>query len=123
MRRWAGSRAQGRTTSSPPPSSVGCSSPSTPDNCSSPKPPRTLPPPTPGIWNGTTLALNVDIREQVDEVFASATQSGARGISPPQGRDRGGRSGYVAEPAENRWEIAWAPGVGFNNEAGALIEL
>jgi catechol 2,3-dioxygenase-like lactoylglutathione lyase family enzyme len=55
--------------------------------------------PTPaGAWNGITLALNVDDRDDVDAVFTEAVPAGARGVSPPQDRDWGGRSGYVADP-------------------------
>lgn len=81
-----------------------------------------LAPPSPGTWNGVTLAMNVDTREQVDEVFDLATQAGARVVAPPQDRDWGGRSGYIADPEENRWEVAWAPWVRFS-DAGAIIDL
>lgn len=80
-----------------------------------------LAPPVPGSWNGITLALNVDDRAQVDEVFAGAVEAGARPVSPPVDREWGGRSGYIADPEENRWEIAWAPWTRFN-EAGAVID-
>jgi len=32
----------------------------------------------------------------------------------------GGRSGYIADPEGNRWEIAWAPGLALD-ERGAVL--
>ncbi|HET9732282.1 MAG TPA: VOC family protein [Acidimicrobiales bacterium] len=78
-----------------------------------------LAPPTPGSWTGLTLAMNVDAREEVDRVFDLAVGAGARPIAPPQDREWGGRSAYIADPEDNRWEIAWAPGLNFT-EAGAV---
>jgi uncharacterized protein len=71
-------------------------------------------------WSGITLALNVDTREQVDEVYDAAVAAGARLVSPPVDREWGGRSGYVADPEDNRWEIVWAPGLTFT-DAGAVL--
>lgn len=48
-----------------------------------------LPPPTPGSWNGVTLAMNVDAREEVDRVFDLAVGAGARPIAPPPGPGMG----------------------------------
>jgi len=75
--------------------------------------------PAAGTWSGITLCLNVDERAQVDGVFEQACQAGARPVAPPEDREWGGRSGYVADPEENRWEITWAPGVTFT-DAGAV---
>jgi uncharacterized protein len=63
-----------------------------------------------GAWNGVTLALNVDRREEVDGVFAEAVELGAVVVSEPVDRSWGGRSAYIADPEGNRWEIAWGPG-------------
>jgi predicted lactoylglutathione lyase len=61
-------------------------------------------------WSGVTLAVNVETGDQVDEVYRSAVSAGARPVASPQDRDWGGRSGYVSDPENNRWEIVWAPG-------------
>ena len=61
-------------------------------------------------WNGITLAVNVETRDQVDEVHGTAVAAGAGLVTPVQDREWGGRSGYVSDPEGNRWEIAWAPG-------------
>jgi uncharacterized protein len=62
-----------------------------------------------GSWNGTTLALNVTTRNEVDDAVASAVAAGARPIGSPVEREWGGYSGYFADPEGHRWEIAWAP--------------
>jgi uncharacterized glyoxalase superfamily protein PhnB len=61
----------------------------------------------------------VDGPEQVDESFAAAVRAGAAVVAEPVERPWGGRSAYVADPEGNRWEIAWAPGAGFDDR-GAL---
>ena len=71
-------------------------------------------------WNGLTLALNVQDRAEVDVVFDQAVAAGARPIAAPQDREWGGRSAYIADPENNRWEIAWAPGLAFA-ESGAVV--
>lgn len=68
------------------------------------------PPPT-AAWNGVTLAINLARREAVDEVFQVAVDAGADPVAQPVDREWGGRSGYVADPEGQRWEIAWLPGL------------
>jgi uncharacterized protein len=51
--------------------------------------------------------------------FDAAVAAGARSVAPPQDREWGGRSGYVSDPEDNRWEIAWAPGFQLT-ETGAV---
>ncbi|WP_280414191.1 VOC family protein [Nocardia carnea] len=70
-------------------------------------------------WSGVTLACNVDSPEQVDSAFAAAVRAGAEVVAEPVDRPWGGRSGYIADPEGNRWEIAWAPGARFDAR-GAL---
>jgi hypothetical protein len=60
---------------------------------------------------GFTLAINVDHREEVDTTLDAAVAAGASPLGQSQDREWGGRSGYVADPEGNRWEIAWAPGL------------
>lgn len=75
-----------------------------------------------GPGGGFTLACNVDQRSQVDAVFIAAVRAGATALAAPQDRSWGGRSGYVADPEGNRWEIAWAPGLTFG-ERGEVLGL
>ena len=67
---------------------------------------------------GFELAVNVDRREQVDEVLAEVAVLGAPVVG---GHDAewGGRSGHFADPEGNRWEVAWNPGIHFD-ERGAV---
>jgi len=74
---------------------------------------------SPGAWSAVTLACNVDNAAEVDQVYAAAVAAGATGVAVPVDRDWGGRSGYIADPEGNHWEIAWAPGAVFD-ERGAL---
>ena len=71
-------------------------------------------------FSGITLACNVDTEEQVDIAYAAAVAAGATPIAEPVTREWGGRSGYFADPEDNRWEIAWAPGAVFD-ERGAVV--
>jgi catechol 2,3-dioxygenase-like lactoylglutathione lyase family enzyme len=77
-------------------------------------------PPRQGAWTGVTLGVNVDSADAVDEAFAGAVAAGARAVAEPVDRSWGGRSGYIADPEGNRWEIAWAPGLAFD-ERGAVL--
>ena len=70
-------------------------------------------------WRGVTLACNVDARDEVDVAFAAAIAKGATLVMEPVDREWGGRSGYFADPEGNRWEIAWAPGMEFD-QRGAV---
>ena len=76
--------------------------------------------PTAGDWRGFSLALNVDSKEEVDPTWDAWVQRGATPVAPPTDRPWGGRTGYVADPEWNRWEIAWAPGVEFDDRGGLL---
>lgn len=57
-----------------------------------------------------TLAHNVAAPEQVDAVLDAAREAGASDIGAAQQRDWGGYTGYFADPAGFRWEIAVNPG-------------
>lgn len=56
-----------------------------------------------------TLAHNCATPAQVDAVLAQADAAGAQ-VWPPIERDWGGYSGYFADPAGVRWEVAYNPG-------------
>ena len=73
-----------------------------------------------GGWSGVTLASIVDSRDEVDTAFAAAVAAGATVVAEPIDRPWGGRSGYIADPEGNRWEIAWAGTARFD-ERGALL--
>lgn len=56
------------------------------------------------------LAHNVATPEEVDAVLAAAQAAGGELVGPAQDREWGGYTGYVADPAGFRWEIAHNPG-------------
>jgi catechol 2,3-dioxygenase-like lactoylglutathione lyase family enzyme len=57
-----------------------------------------------------TLSHNVHEREQVDAVLADARRAGASEVSDAVEREWGGYTGYFADPAGFRWEVATNPG-------------
>ncbi|MFB2597496.1 VOC family protein [Herbiconiux sp. P17] len=71
-------------------------------------------------WSGVTLACNVDSAADVDAAFEAAIRAGATTIAEPATREWGGRSGYIADPEGNRWEIAWAPSARFDARGGLI---
>jgi uncharacterized glyoxalase superfamily protein PhnB len=62
-----------------------------------------------GGWRGFRLAVNVPNRDDVDGTFEAAIAAGARPVNQPEDQPWGGRSGFLADPEGNRWEIAWVP--------------
>ena len=62
-----------------------------------------------GTWNGVTLAVAVPEKDGVNPMWQAAVDGGATAVSEPVDRPWGGRSGYVADPDGNRWEIVWIP--------------
>ncbi|MBL7257825.1 VOC family protein [Paractinoplanes lichenicola] len=74
-----------------------------------------------GAWNGISLACNVDSRDDVDPAYRAALIAGATAVAEPVDRPWGGRSGYIADPEGNRWEIAWNGDAVFD-ERGALVK-
>lgn len=57
-----------------------------------------------------TLAHNVAAPAEVDAILELARSAGAPEVSEPEQRDWGGYTGYFADPAGFRWEIAVNPG-------------
>lgn len=57
-----------------------------------------------------TLAHNVASPEEVDAVLEQARRAGASFVSPGEPRGWGGYTGYFADPAGFRWEVAHNPG-------------
>lgn len=57
-----------------------------------------------------TLAHNVGTPEEVDAVLAAAREAGAVQVAAGEHREWGGYSGYFADPAGFRWEVAHNPG-------------
>jgi uncharacterized protein len=57
-----------------------------------------------------TLAHNLATREEVDAVLVDARAAGAPYVGEAVEREWGGYTGYFADPAGFRWEVAYNPG-------------
>lgn len=55
------------------------------------------------------LAHNVDGAGSVDHLVARLVQYGGRLLRTPEAPPHGGYRGYVADPDDHAWEIAWNP--------------
>jgi uncharacterized protein len=70
---------------------------------------------------GFCLSINVDRREQVDEVLAEVDRHGATVVTPGTDMDWGGRSGNFTDPEGNPWEVAWNPHTSFDERGGLIF--
>jgi uncharacterized glyoxalase superfamily protein PhnB len=61
------------------------------------------------VRSAVTLVLPVGNREEVDQAWATALRVGAQPVVAPQDQPWGGRSGIIADPEGNRWEVLWVP--------------
>jgi catechol 2,3-dioxygenase-like lactoylglutathione lyase family enzyme len=62
---------------------------------------------TPGAF---ALAHNVPTQERVEPVMDALIAAGGRLLRPADAPVHGGYRGYVADPDDHAWEIAWNPG-------------
>jgi catechol 2,3-dioxygenase-like lactoylglutathione lyase family enzyme len=56
-----------------------------------------------------SLAHNVDSREEVEVAMLRLQNAGGRLLRPADAPPHGGYRGYVADPDDHAWEIAWNP--------------
>src|SRR5262245_59302538 len=56
-----------------------------------------------------TLAHNVNSKQEVDTVMATAKKAGAHIVKPAGDTFWGGYTGYFADPDGHLWEVAWNP--------------
>ncbi|MCW6530846.1 MULTISPECIES: VOC family protein [Sphingomonas] len=61
---------------------------------------------SPGAFS---LGHNVSSEAEVEEVMARLTAAGGRIVRPADAPPHGGVRGYVADPDDHAWEIAWNP--------------
>jgi catechol 2,3-dioxygenase-like lactoylglutathione lyase family enzyme len=67
----------------------------------------------------TSLAVFVESKAKVDEIFQRALAAGAKQTSGVRDRDGGLYTGYFADPEGNSWEVVWSPHMPLDAE-GAL---
>jgi len=68
-----------------------------------------------------TLAYNTRSKEEVDSLFKALKRKGVRIVKQPEKVIWGGYSGYIADPDDNLWEIAFNPFLPLD-EKGNTIE-
>jgi catechol 2,3-dioxygenase-like lactoylglutathione lyase family enzyme len=56
-----------------------------------------------------SLAHNVPSQEEVQPVIDRLAQFGGKVLRPADAPEHGGFRGYVADPDDHAWEIAWNP--------------
>ena len=70
-------------------------------------------------FSGTTLAINLETKADVDKLYASVVEKGGKPLVEPRNTFWGGYDCYFADPDGYAWEIAWAPFWDFD-EQGSL---
>lgn len=73
-------------------------------------------------FSGVTLAINLDKKEAVDELYHSVIENGANPLVKPRETFWGGYDAYFADPDGNAWEIAWAPFWKFDEQGSLIME-
>jgi catechol 2,3-dioxygenase-like lactoylglutathione lyase family enzyme len=66
-------------------------------------------------FKGFTLAYNTRSKEEVDQLIADLESKGVQIVKRPQEVFWGGYSGYIADPDNNLWEIAFNPFLPLDN--------
>ena len=59
----------------------------------------------------TSLAVFVESKDKVDEIYKHAIAAGAEETSGVRDRDGGLYTGYVADHEGNCWDVVWSPHV------------
>ncbi|WP_347157016.1 VOC family protein [Pontibacter chitinilyticus] len=60
-------------------------------------------------FRGFSLAHNMQSEKEVDDLVSALESKGARVLKRPEKVFWGGYSGYIADPDDNLWEIAYNP--------------
>lgn len=60
-------------------------------------------------FSGVTLAINLESKEAVDELYKQIIKNGGKALVEPRETFWGGYDSYFADPDGHAWEIAWAP--------------
>ena len=70
-----------------------------------------------------SLAQNVRSREEVKPLVDKLVAAGGRLLRAPDEPPHGGLRGYVADPDDHAWEIAWIPGFTIDDKGRATFGL
>lgn len=72
-------------------------------------------------FSGVTLAINIESKEAVDELYKQVISNGGKSLVEPRETFWGGYDCYFADPDGNAWEIAWAPFWKYDEQGSLLI--
>lgn len=72
------------------------------------------------VFKPFTLAHNLPSEEEVDRLFEELVQKGASVTKKPEKTPWGGYSGYIADPENNLWEIAWNPYMEYDEKGNVI---
>ncbi len=67
-----------------------------------------------------SLAYNTRTKEEVDEVINTLKAKGVKVVKAPEKVFWGGYSGYIADPDDNLWEIAYNPYLPLDEKGNAV---
>lgn len=73
-----------------------------------------------GGFKGFSLAYNLQSKDEVDELFKELKSKSVNVLKEPQEVFWGGYSGYIADPEDNLWEIAFNPHMKFDEDGNVI---
>jgi uncharacterized protein len=71
---------------------------------------------------GITLAYNARSESEVDEIIRDLKSKGVKIVKEPQKVFWGGYSSYFADPDDYRWEVAYNPFFGFDEDGNLKLD-
>ena len=71
-------------------------------------------------FKGFSLAYNARTKEEVDKIISDLSRKGVRVVKKAENVFWGGYSGYIADPDENLWEIAFNPYLPLDRDGNAI---
>lgn len=78
--------------------------------------------PTRSGFSGVTLAINLDSKEAVDQLYNQIIEKGGKSLVEPRETFWGGYDCYFADPDGHLWEIAFAPFWEFDEQGSLILE-
>jgi uncharacterized protein len=67
------------------------------------------------------LAHNVPERTEVDPLMDRLAAAGGKVLRPADAPPHGGYRGYIADPDQHTWEIAWNPGFSMDGQGNVTF--
>ena len=72
-------------------------------------------------FSGITLAINLETKEAVDELYLNVVKEGGKSLVAPRETFWGGYDCYFADPDGHPWEIAWASFWEFDDQGSLIV--